>query len=60
MADAVKCDRCGALDQHRKRNVRFDCYHVETGGKDRASMGYSADLCAKCSREFLKWIGHKP
>ncbi len=61
MAEAHKCDRCETLYEPEKGCVDFRDYQVTIKRDTRGGwwqQGYEAELCPKCSKEFLKFIKH--
>ena len=63
MSSAKKCDRCAALYQPVQGCVWIDGYNIASEAKKRSDgplwTGYEADLCPKCSAEFVAWLGVK-
>jgi len=61
MAEAHKCDRCGALYEPEKGIVSLENYQVTIRRDSKGGwwrQGYEAELCPDCSKEFLKFIKH--
>lgn len=61
MAKAMKCDRCGNFYENhhmRYRDDHINGIHVTNTDKGgRYSLIRIVDLCPKCCRELIDWIG---